>query len=59
MKAIDILTMAIKYLKEQIVMKIKQKVLHIDVADIYFVLTVPAMWKEKSTFFMRQAAEKV
>ncbi|VDI13472.1 Hypothetical predicted protein [Mytilus galloprovincialis] len=58
MKAIEVFTIAIQYLKEQIIMKLKQTLKAVDGSDIHFVLTVPGIWEDRAKFFMRKAAEK-
>lgn len=57
MKALDIFAFAIKYLKDQIINRMKRKLFC--VADIHYVLTVPAKWDDNAKVFMRKSAEKV
>ncbi|XP_063413407.1 heat shock 70 kDa protein 12A-like [Mytilus trossulus] len=58
MKAIDIFTFAIKYLKDQTINKLRRTLTDVDIADIHYVLTVPAIWEDKAKMFMRKSAEK-
>lgn len=58
MKAFDIFTFAIKYLKDQTINKLKRTLTDVDIADIHYVLTVPAIWEDKAKMFMRKSAEK-
>lgn len=60
MQAVTIFTMAIRYLKEHLF-----KSAHLFTSgfvtetDVKYVLTVPAIWTEKSKMFMREAAVEV
>ncbi|XP_063413737.1 heat shock 70 kDa protein 12A-like isoform X1 [Mytilus trossulus] len=58
MKAIDIFTFAIEYFKDQTINKLKRTLKDVDIADIHYVLTVPAIWEDKAKMFMRKSAEK-
>lgn len=46
---------AIAYLKDHLLDHLKK----IKTEDIYWVLTVPAIWDDKAKFIMRSAAQKV
>jgi hypothetical protein len=59
MKAFDIFTAAIKYLKEQMLAQLQRSLMKITMKDVHFVLTVPAIWEDHSKMFMRRAAEEV
>lgn len=60
MDAIKIFTHCIYHMKEHLLKALeyiqKDK---ITVDDIYFVLTVPAIWDDTAKMFMREAAVKV
>lgn len=58
MKAFDIFTLTIKYLKEQIFTRLN-RMCDVGTDDIHYVLTVPAIWDVQSKYFMKKAAEKV
>jgi len=59
MKAFDIFTVAIKYLKEQMLAMLQSRIKGTTIKDVHFVLTVPAIWEDQSKIFMRRAAEQV
>ncbi|KAJ8297866.1 hypothetical protein KUTeg_024397 [Tegillarca granosa] len=56
MKAIDVFSHCIRYLKDEMFKIISDRVTSIDPSDIMYVLTVPAIWDDSSKQFMRQAA---
>lgn len=60
MDAIEIFTHCINHMKEHLLKALEhiQKD-RITVDDIYFVLTVPAIWDDTAKMFMREAAVKV
>lgn len=60
MEAIKVFSLVIKFLKEQLINKIKDRLKNkndVNVDDLYFVLTVPAIWDDPAKQFMREAAE--
>jgi len=60
MQALTVFSLAIRYLKEHLMEKIQKGVMGmIPDEDLYFVLTVPAIWDDPSKQFMREAAEQV
>lgn len=59
MKAIEVFSSAIGYLKDHLLMDCKKQMTCIKDSDILWVLTVPAIWNDKSKQFMREAAEQV
>lgn len=59
MEAIKVFSTAIGYLKDQMLINCKKQMTGIEESDIMWVLTVPAIWDDKSKQFMREAAEKV
>ena len=56
MLAIDVFTMAIRYMREHIMNALKKQVSDIQQSDVLFVITVPAIWSDASKQFMREAA---
>ncbi|XP_052674624.1 heat shock 70 kDa protein 12A-like [Crassostrea angulata] len=58
MEAIKVFSTAIGYLKDQMLTNCKKQMTGIEESDITWVLTVPAIWDEKSKQFMREAAEE-
>ncbi|XP_076072083.1 heat shock 70 kDa protein 12A-like [Mytilus galloprovincialis] len=58
MKALYVFCIAIKYLKEQVIMKLRSICLNVTQDDILFVLTVPSIWSDQAKKFMKTAAEK-
>lgn len=59
MKAFDIFSFAIKYLKDQAIGSLVKTLKNVETNDIHYVLTVPAIWDDQAKMFMRKAAEKV
>ena len=60
MQALTVFSLAIRYLKEHLQGKLQGAVKGmIQDEDIYFVLTVPAIWDDPAKQFMRVAAEQV
>ncbi|XP_071127599.1 heat shock 70 kDa protein 12A-like [Mytilus edulis] len=57
-KALDVFSIAIKYLKDRAVEKLLQSLKNVEKDDIHYVLTVPAIWNDQAKLFMRKAAEK-
>ncbi|CAG2202058.1 unnamed protein product [Mytilus edulis] len=58
MKAFDIFSFAIKYLKDQAIGRLVKTLKNVETNDIHYVLTVPAIWDDQAKIFMRKAAEK-
>ncbi|KAL3881573.1 hypothetical protein ACJMK2_027996 [Sinanodonta woodiana] len=58
MHAIDVFSMCIRYLKDTAVEEAIARVEELKPSDFYWVLTVPAIWSDKSKQFMRESAEK-
>ena len=57
--AIEIFSLALKYLAAKLVKFIRSKIGLIEPRDIVWVLTVPGIWKPGARQFMRKAAYKV
>lgn len=57
--AVDIISNAIKYLKDHMLNEHKTWQTTIEEVDIFWVLTVPAMWGDPGKQFMIQSAERV
>lgn len=56
MKAIDVFSKCIGYLKDHMFQSMKDKIPDIQETDITYVLTVPAIWDDSAKQFMRKAA---
>ena len=60
MQALTVFSLAIRFLREHLMNKIHLGVKgKLSDEDVYFVLTVPAIWDDPSKQFMREAAEQV
>jgi hypothetical protein len=60
MQALTVFSLAIRFLKDDLMKKIQIAIKGmISDEDIYFVLTVPAIWDDPAKQFMREAAEQV
>lgn len=60
MDAIKVFTHCINHMKEHLLKALEYiQIDKITVDDIYFVLTVPAIWDDTAKMFMREAAVKV
>ena len=59
-QALTVFSLAIRFLKEDMMKKIQSGMKgKLSDEDVYFVLTVPAIWDDPSKQFMREAAEQV
>ena len=61
MKASDVFSEAIKYMKSSIIMLVEKRDMlnKITLENIRWILTVPAIWSDRAKHFMREAAEEV
>lgn len=59
MDAMKVFSEMIKYFKNHLIKECTDKKTELDVSDIQFVITVPAIWTDPAKQFMREAAEKV
>lgn len=59
MEAIKVFSSSIGYMKDQLLTDCKNHMTGLKESDIMWVLTVPAIWDDKSKQFMREAAEQV
>lgn len=59
MEAIKVFSSAIGYLKDQMLINCRRQLTGIEESDIMWVLTVPAIWDDKSKQLMRETAEEV
>lgn len=57
--ALDVFSLSIQYLKDHFLNKIREQIAELDIDDISWVLTVPAIWSDGAKQFMRSSAEKV
>ncbi|XP_052068174.1 heat shock 70 kDa protein 12A-like [Mytilus californianus] len=55
--ALDIFSLSIKALKDHLLNSIRQQLVDIQIDDIRWVLTVPAIWSDGAKQFMRRSAE--
>ncbi|XP_053385546.1 heat shock 70 kDa protein 12B-like [Mercenaria mercenaria] len=56
--AIQVFALAIKYLKENLLERVKDTQLDDIESDISWILTVPAIWRDEAKQFMKEAAEQ-
>ncbi|CAC5363003.1 unnamed protein product [Mytilus coruscus] len=56
--ALDVFSLLIKALKDHFLNKIREQITEIQIGDIRWVLTVPAIWSDGAKQFMRSSAEK-
>lgn len=59
MEAMKVFSSAIRFLKDQLLIQCENQFTEIEDSDIDWVITVPAIWNDRSKQFMREAAEKV
>ena len=59
MNAMKVVAMSIEYLKNHMMKLIDTRVKGINVSDVHFVLTIPAIWDDSAKQFMTEAADKV
>lgn len=61
MKALDVFSLSILFMKTRILEELKRKFISIGIyeEDIAIVLTVPAIWGDAGKMFMQQAAFQV
>ena len=59
MPLLDILAHTIKFLTNNCMKTLQLRVPDIQVSDVFFVLTIPAIWSDQAKRFMRGAAIKV
>ena len=59
MPAIKVFELSIKFLVEDLMQKLKNSYTGIKKSDVEFVITVPAIWDDRSKQFMRDAANGV
>lgn len=57
--ALEVFSHSIKYLKHQLHARLDEKGADVRDDDIYWILTVPAIWNDPAKQFMREAAENV
>ena len=58
--AIDVFKLSIQYLSQDLLEECNKGLVgDLTMKDIYWVLTVPAIWSDGAKQFMREAAEKV
>ena len=57
--AMKVFTKVIKYLREKLTNEVSRSNRNIEDHEIFWVLTVPAIWSDAAKQFMREAATKV
>lgn len=57
--ALDVFSLSIKALKDHFIERVNKLVKNIQIDDILWVLTVPAIWNDNAKLFMRTSAEQV
>ncbi|KAK3587988.1 hypothetical protein CHS0354_014507 [Potamilus streckersoni] len=58
MLALDVFALSIKCLKNHLMKELKKKGTGLNEEDIFWILTVPAIWNDAAKQFMREAATK-
>lgn len=58
MAAFIVFTESIKYLKQSLLDEVKKQQTNIELKEIKWILTVPAIWSDPAKAFMRTAAVK-
>lgn len=58
-KALDVFALCIHYLKDHLIKQLQSRLGHITLDDVYWVITIPAIWNEPAKTLMREAAIKV
>lgn len=59
MEALTVFHYVIKFLKDRFLKGLSDRIKGIDENDLFYVLTVPAVWEDSAKQFMREAATKV
>lgn len=59
MEAIKVFELSIKFLVWALMKNLKNSYTDIKQSDVEFVITVPAIWDDRSKQFMREAAKEV
>ena len=59
MPAIDVFTLSIMAMKNHLMSYLVTRGTGVEMTDIRWVLTVPAIWTDNAKQFMRESAEKV
>ena len=58
-RAMTLFMMSIRYLKDHLLEALDKQTTGIELHDINFVITVPAIWEDNAKLFMREAAIEV
>ena len=56
---VDVIAQVLKYMKNELIEKLKYAGLHMKATDFDWVITVPAIWKGSGEQIMREAGYKV
>lgn len=57
--ALLVFSMSLKYLKDALVSTLTERGTGVDMGDIKFILTIPAIWTDSAKQFMREASVMV
>ena len=57
--AFEVFGASINYLKNSLMERLKMRISNIRVSDVFWVLTIPAIWDDKAKQFMEESAKKV
>lgn len=59
MPALLVFSESLGYLKQSLLNEVKNQLINIEINEIKWVITVPAIWSDQAKAFMRRAAVKV
>lgn len=59
MSALVVFSESLRYLKQSLLDEVKNQFINIELNEIKWVITVPAIWSDPAKAFMRRAAMKV
>lgn len=59
MPALFVFSESLGYLKQSLLNEVKNQLINIEINEIKWVITVPAIWSDQAKAFMRRAAVKV
>lgn len=57
--SLTVVSECLKFLKDDFLKALKEKVNFVEMKDIHWVITVPAIWSDEAKAFMRLAANQV
>ena len=56
---VEVIAYILKYLKDELIRKLKRAELNLEATDFDWVITVPAIWRNRGKQMMREAGYKV